>query len=343
LITSPSQSLLLSPPKFKALIYSDIAMRFLSVKVNFLLLACCLTSSLALAQGDGPRTYLLAPKGVTGLNIKWLNLDQNITPQNIFSPDASVGVNVFPVTLFHTFAIKGVYTQAYIMVNPGSVNATATNTPPVLPIPDGIKLTADGFSDGFAALRVGLKGAPGLRVSAFLEEKMRFSLFADVRYWYSGTYDSKKLLNLGSNRSTLQFSFPMAIPLNQNRGRATWIELSPSVELFTENTNPSRGTGAKTISQKPLYILESHLSHNFNKKFWSSVSLRYLQGGETEADGTADDNEIRILGAAVGFGYQMLPYLGLNADYGQILYGYNGAQSDMLRIALVVSYANMKK
>ncbi len=302
-----------------------------------------LTTFGSFAQGDGPHTYLLAPKGVTGLNIKWLNLHQNISPPNIFTPGASVKVNVFPVTFFHTFSIKGVYTQAYFMINPGTVTATATKVPPMLPIPEGAKLISDGFSDGFAGMRVGLKGAPGLSVSSFIEEKMRFSLFADVRYWYSGTYDSKKILNLGSNRSTVQVSFPMAIPLNQNRERATWLEFSPSVEFFADNTDPSRGNNAQTISQAPLYILESHLSHNFNKKFWSSVSLRYRQGGETEADGKADDNEMQILGAAVGIGYQILPFLGVNADYGQILYGYNGAESDMLRVALVVSYANLKK
>ncbi|MFM7766601.1 MAG: transporter [Bacteroidota bacterium] len=318
-------------------------MKIKPIKVYFLLFVCCCTYSLAIAQGDGPRTYLLAPKGVTGINIKWLNLDQNITPPNIFTPGASIQVNVYPVTLFHTFAIKGVYTQAYFMVNPGSVTATATNVSPVLPIPDGFKLSADGLSDGFAGLRVGLKGTPGMSVSTFLEEKMRFSMFADVRYWYSGTYDSKKLLNLGSNRSTLQFSFPMAIPLNKKRERATWLELSPAVEFFADNTDPSRGNNAQTISQTPLYMLESHLSHNFNKKFWSSVSLRYRQGGETEADGKPDDNEMRILGATVGLGYQVLPFLGLNADYGQILYGYNDAESNMLRVSMVVSYANMKK
>jgi hypothetical protein len=318
-------------------------MKINSIKVYFLLFVSCCTYSLAIAQGDGPRTYLLAPKGVTGINIKWLNLDQNITPPNIFTPGASVKVNVYPVTLFHTFAIKGVYTQAYFMVNPGAVTATATNVSPVLPIPDGFELSADGLSDGFAGLRVGLKGTPGMSVSTFLEEKMRFSMFADVRYWYSGTYDSKKILNLGSNRSTVQVSFPMAIPLNKKRERATWLELSPAVEFFADNTDPSRGNNAQTISQDPLYLLESHLSHNFNKKFWSSVSLRYRQGGETEADGKPDDNEMRILGAAVGLGYQVLPFLGLNADYGQILYGYNDAESNMLRVSMVVSYANMKK
>jgi hypothetical protein len=32
------------------------------------------------AQGDGPRSFLLSPKGVTDINAKWLSLSQNLIP-----------------------------------------------------------------------------------------------------------------------------------------------------------------------------------------------------------------------------------------------------------------------
>lgn len=298
---------------------------------------------MAYSQGDGPRSYLLAPKGVTGVNAKWLNLNQNFTPSNIFSPGASVNVNVFPTVLFHTFSIKGKYAQAYVMVNPGSAKATATNIPPVLPIPNNIQLSANGFSDGFVGFKLGLAGAPALSISQFLKEKMQFSLFADARFWYSGTYDSKKILNMGSNRSTIEFSLPMAIPLNKNREKATWLEVSPTVEFFTANNDPSRGNLAKKITQAPLYIIENHLTHNFNKKIWSSLTLRYRQGGTTTTDGKSDENETRILGVGAGLGFQPLPYLGITSDYGTVLKGYKDAKSNMFRVTVLFTYANMKK
>ena len=310
---------------------------------HILALLFLLSTLTAFSQGDGPHAYMLIPKGVTGVNEKWLDLNQNIMHPNIFTPGADVTVNIFPIALFHTFSLGGRYAQAYFMVNPGSVTATATNVPPVLPIPNGKTLSANGFSDGFAGFRVGLAGAPALNVSSFLKEKMQFSIFADARFWYSGTYDAKKLVNLGSNRSAFEFSLPMSIPLNKNRERATWLEVSPAIEFFTPNTNPSRGNFAKKITQAPMFLLENHLSHYFNKKLWASVSLRLSQGGTTSSDGTKDGNQTQILGTAAGLGYQPLPYLGINADYGTLIYGYNGAKSDMLRVAMTFTYANMKK
>ncbi|MBK9288724.1 MAG: hypothetical protein IPN38_13805 [Flavobacteriales bacterium] len=68
---------------------------------------------------------------------------------------------------------------------------------------------------------------------------MRFSLFGDVRYWYTGTYDSGKLFNLGTGRPTLQLSTPMAIPLNKNRAHATWLEVVPTLQIHAKNNDPS--------------------------------------------------------------------------------------------------------
>ena len=170
--------------------------RFSVVSLVFLLLI----QSVISAQGDGPRAYLLAPKGVWGVNIKWLNLDQNIATSNIFVPGADISADVFPVTLFHTFSFKNRFSQAYFMFNPGSATATATGIPPELPIPPGTSLDASGFSDGLLGFKRGLKGAPAISIADFAKSPMQFSLFADARIWYSGSYESSKLFNLGSNR-----------------------------------------------------------------------------------------------------------------------------------------------
>ncbi|MBP1665463.1 MAG: hypothetical protein H6Q23_323 [Bacteroidetes bacterium] len=305
--------------------------------------ALLLIQSCLYAQGDGPRAFLLAPKGVWGVNAKWLNLNQNILPANILVPGADISVDVFPITLFHTFSIKGRFSQAYFMFNPGTGTATATSVPPELPIPPGTSLNASGFADGLAGFKLGLIGAPAINVVDFAKSSMQFSLFADARVWYSGSYESSKLFNLGSNRITFQFSAPMAIPLNKNRAKATWLEVAPSIEFFTANSDPSRGNSAEEVKQAPLLIIENHLSRNFTPKLWVVANLRYQYGGETSADGVKDDNTMSILGAGFGGGYQVLPFLGLAADYGTILISGNSAKSDMFRLSIVFSYINMKK
>lgn len=51
-----------------------------------------LFTQLVFSQGDGTRSYMLAPRGVTGLNVKYINLKQNFTPSEIFVPGAEIKV-----------------------------------------------------------------------------------------------------------------------------------------------------------------------------------------------------------------------------------------------------------
>jgi hypothetical protein len=294
------------------------------------------------AQGDGSHSYLLSPKGITGVNAKWLSLDQNFIPAGTaMVPGAEIRVDVFPITIFHTFSLGGKIAQAYCMFNPGSAVARAKIGPPIGPIPV-YELSASGFSDGFIAFKIGLLGAPAIAARNFAQTPMQFSLFADLRYWYSGTYDANKLFNLGTNRNIVQIGFPMAIPLNRNRKTATWLEIAPALDIFTDNNDPARASSAKKLEQAPLFLLENHLSHNFNPKLWGTVNMRFQQGGQTAADGVKDGNSISAVGGGLGLGYQLLPPLSLSMDYGGALFGQQ-AKGSMFRISMVFAYANLKK
>jgi hypothetical protein len=165
-----------------------------------------------------------------------------------------------------------------------------------------------------------------------------------MKYWYSGTYDSKDLLNLGTNRSIFEFGIPMAIPFHKELTQnATWLEIMPSIQFYTDNNEPARSSSANKIEQKPLFIVESHLTHNLNKKLWVGADLRFQNGGETEADGIADDNSINIIGGGLNVGYQINAPLSVFAGYDTVLYGDNDARSDMFRVSLVFAYINLKK
>jgi hypothetical protein len=314
--------------------------------VFFILLFVSLSASFQslMAQGDGPRSFMLLPKGVTGVNVRWLGMNQNLNPTGtILIPESEVKINVFPITAFHTFSLAGRFAQVYLMVNPGNVTASAKKVPPVFPLPT-TSVSASGFSDGFVEFKMGLAGAPALSLSEFMKAPMRFSLFGDVRYWYSGSYDPSKAINLGTNRPTYQLGLPMSIPLNKNIEKPTWLEISPAIMIFGANNEPPRGTFAKKIEQAPVLSLESHLSHNFTKKFWVFGNVLYRLGGATTTDGTENDNKQNMIGGGLGAGYQFLPYLGAYADYGTILSGGpTNATSNMFRIAVSFTYADIKK
>jgi hypothetical protein len=312
-------------------------------KLSLVFLFVLVSSTSVFAQGDGPRSFILLPKGVWAINARWLSMNQNINPTGtILVPRAEIKVNVFPITLYHTFSLAGRFAQLSVMVNPGSVSGSALDVPPVIPLPTTTK-KASGLADGFVAFKVGLAGAPAVDVFSYMKKPMEFSLFADVRYWYSGSYDAGKVLNMGTNRPTYQLGLPMAIPLNNNLKRATWLEISPSVMLFGDNNNPPKGTRADKIEQSALLSLESHLSHNFTQNFWAFANLLYRLGGSTTSDGQEDDNKQNMLGGGLGVGYQFLPFLGAYADYGTILTGGpNNAKSNMFRIAVNFTYVNTK-
>jgi len=312
------------------------------MKRYFLVLISVLQfSGLLLAQGDGPRTFLLAPKGIWGINPKATFLNQNFLPSgDILIKDADINVNVVPTTFFHTFGIGGRFAQAMVMVNPGSANGTVAPGSPAIPAPE---LNASGFADGFVGFKLGLVGAPALSIAEFAKRTPAFSMNGYFRWWYSGTYDKTKPLNLGTNRSTFELGLPMAIPLSQNPKRATWLEVYPSVRLYTANNEPTIITRADKSQQEPLFLLENHLTHNFNPKFWVGADLRYQYGGALKLDDEEQDNKINILGGGVEAGYQILSFLSCNAGYGGIIVGDNDAHSSMFRLSVVFVYANMNK
>jgi len=177
----------------------------------------------------------------------------------------------------------------------------------------------------------------------FTNHTPAFSMTAYFRLWYSGSYNSSKPLNLGTNRFTFEFGFPLAIPFSENPKRETWLEIYPSLQIYTSNNDPTLITRADKSHQQPLLLLENHLTHNFTDKFWAGADLRYQYGGVLELDDVKQDNKINILGGGISAGYQLLPFLSGNASYGGILKGDNGARSEMFRVGVVFVYVNTKK
>jgi hypothetical protein len=310
-------------------------------KILFAIILTAMVSQGLRAQGDGPRTFLLAPKGIWGVNPKPTFLDQNFLPSgDILIKNADLHISVVPVTLFHTFGIGNRFAQLMVNLNPGSASGSVETPQPGLPAPH---VSASGFADGFVALKLGLIGAPALDILQFSKHKPAFSMNGYLRLWYSGTYDRKKPLNLGTHRTTFEFGLPMAIPFGGNPKRATWLEVFPSARFYTTNNSPTLVTQADNSHQLPLFLLENHLSHNFTDKFWAGVDLRFQYGGSLELDGVKQDNRINILGGGITAGYQIASFLSASANYGSILVGDNNARSNMLRISLLFVYANVKK
>jgi outer membrane protein OmpA-like peptidoglycan-associated protein len=294
------------------------------------------------AQGDGPRNILWGPIGVTALNAKWMSLNQNVTPTNIYVKDAEIRIDVFPLTLIHNFNLGGHFAQIMLNGTPGSASGRVVPDPPGVVSP---KVNASGWSDGFVGLKIGLVNQPALNVMEYAKHvHSTFSMMLYTRVWYPGTYDKSSPLNMGSNRMSFDFGLPMNIQLSRNPKRLTWWESYPALHFYAANNDPTVITQGNKLKQGMLFSFENHLSHNFSPKFWAGVTLRYQYGGAVKLDDVKNsETRINMLGTGATVGYQVLPILSLSAGYGFILAGDNGKQSNMLRIGAVLTYVNMKK
>ncbi|MDC9723368.1 MAG: hypothetical protein PSN34_11460 [Urechidicola sp.] len=292
-----------------------------------------------MAQGDGPRNLLWGPKGATAFIPKWMSLDQNITPGNVLITDTDIDINVFPLTLVHNINIGGKFAQVMLNAVPGNASGIITDTQGV-PIPNA---SASGFADGFIGLKYGLINTPSLNAIEFSQHQQKFSMYFYSRVWYSGTYDEKKPLNLGTNRFTFDFGPVMNLQFSKNSKRPTTLESYLGVHLYTANNSPSIGTFADKSQQLPSLVWENHFSHNFSNKLWGAATLRYQYGGALELDGINQDNKMNILGGGLTLGYQVMPLLAIHTSYGGIITGDNGAQSNMFRVVAMFTYVNLKK
>ena len=307
-------------------------------KAVYMLFLSLLLKSTICAQGDGPRSGLLAPTGVFGVATKYVNLSTNLSPATVLVKQADFNIQLFPISAFYTFKIKNQFAQVLGVITPANAKLALSGTAPG--IPD--QLNVNGIADGFIGFKLGMIGAPGLGLNEFAARAPTFSMFSYVRFWYSGRYASEEVLNLGSNRFTIQYSLPMAIPLSQNRARMTWLEFTPGIRFFTSNNDPQQLLQKNEAEQRPLFQFETHLSHNFSKKFWIAANLHYQLGGTTVLDGEKQDNQINMLGGSLSAGYKILPFLSASADYGRRIFGDNGVNSRMIRAGLVFTYAKIE-
>lgn len=294
-----------------------------------------LAPSGARAQGDGPRSQVPMPLGTNVLVPTWLDLSMNSDfSQSILLVDADVDAGIFLGIYLRSFSIAGRYAQIWVVPNWGELDAQ------VEVARDGggsitRSVSESGFGDPYFALKVGLVGAPGLKLPEFMKHKPTFQLYAYGGVFAPiGDYDSDRLLNLGTNRWALRLGLPMVVPLGNPKSQ-TYLEIHPGITLYDDNDDPTGGADLR--EQDPLLQVELHLSHNFTPKLWGSIGGRYRKGAETTTDGVADDNEQDVLGGEVTLGYAFTPHLGLQATYGEVLAENDGSKSDMLRLRM--SYA----
>src|SRR5262249_27146967 len=152
-----------------------------------------------------------------------------------------------------------------------------------------------------AGVAIGVTGTPALAPDAFAKHAQTLQVYGLLEVAPRlGKYDESKPLNPGTNRWTFRLGAPIVAPFG-NPKRPVWLEVVPSVTMFTANNAPFGPAERRT--QVPLWVLANTVSYNLTKPCWIALDLRGQLGGETTSDDVGDNNEIKTLALAGTIGY----------------------------------------
>jgi hypothetical protein len=232
----------------------------------------------ALARTLEPRAYNNAP---TGLNFLLAGY-QNSSGALLFDPaipitDAHADIDVGLLGYVHTFGIASRSAKIGLLLPYASLTASGKLS--------GEPRTRDteGLADPSFYFTYNLIGAPALSLEDFSSYQQdtiigfTFKLTAPL-----GVYDSSKLINIGTNRWSLEPGFGISQAIQE------WtLEASVAAVFYTDNEDFDNG---KTRQQDAIYSTQLHVTYNFPHNIWAAVSATYFTGGRTTIEGVSNND-----------------------------------------------------
>jgi Putative MetA-pathway of phenol degradation len=244
--------------------------------------------------------------GIPGSGIGWLRarLFTSVTPEDGQDVTSSIRSNVI--------AQSGVVTRT--MDFWGRTGGMSVVLPYVYlnASSDEFRASNNGLSNLGFLFQVNIFGGPALtkeQFGSFVPQTFAsFHLFVGTPV---GTYDPTDPLSPSSNRWT--FVPTVNYSYTPDKGW-TWLETYLSTRVFTTNADYRVG-GASSLTQKPLVVLEGHVSRNLIPSLWASIDTYYDVGGETSIDGVEQRNAADTLRLGVGIGWRIWSGGDLTVNY----------------------------
>jgi hypothetical protein len=290
--------------------------------------------SVSHAQMDGPRAYLLTPKGTHAAVLANAFVSANQAPNdNIVVPSSEIKSFVSVPLYAHPLTIAGNVASIFV-------------TQPVGTLTGDVNINGQTFSNSSSGLgdtafgfMVGLVGMPALPVEKYLTYNPGFSLsVVGAASAPTGAYDSADIFNLGQNRWLFRASLPMSYSIGESFAdpKLTTFELVPAVTFFTANNDPY---GAQKQTQKPLFQLEAHVTRNLSSKVWIAADAGYTYGAEGSTNGLSDNNTRMNfnLGGTLGVSLSQSVQLQLSYAHSVVSNDY-GMKGQGVRLMLVAAF-----
>ena len=234
--------------------------------------------SKAYTQTLEPRAYANAPTGLNFLLVGY----QNSKGALLFDPavpitDASADVDMLLLGYVHTLDVAGKSAKDGVLLPYASVFASGKVSG------DFRTRDTDGAADPTLFFAINFFGAPALSLEKFKGYQqdtivgLTFKLTAPL-----GVYDSDKLINIGTNRWSIQPGFG----ISQALGKWT-LEASAAAAFYTDNNDFDNG---KTRQQDAIYSTQVHVTYTFPRNIWAAISATYFTGGRTTIDGVSNSD-----------------------------------------------------
>lgn len=289
----------------------------------------------ARAQGDGARTYQLAPADTHLLTVFGIfDRSNQTTEDGIVFRGQTFDLNQVILRYAHPISIYGSAANVFGLLPIGEVTGAIHG--------DGLVLqgrTSSGIGDITIGGWFGLIGSPSLAPEEFATYKPGFSFaFLPKITASTGDYSSSRIVNFGANRWAFKLGFPIAYALGETLldPELTTLEILPSVAFFTPNNDPFN---ANKVQQAPLYTVEAHITRNLNRVFWISVDGFYTHGGATTIDGIDNRNPEVSLGLGGTLGVTVSSNFFLKFTYGQIVArNSNGLEGRAIRLVAATAF-----
>jgi len=230
------------------------------------------------AQTLEPRAYANAPVGMNFLLVGY----QNSTGALLFDPaipitDANADIDMGFLAYVRTLDVAGKSAKAGVILPYASLYANGYL--------DGDFRTreTDGIADPALYFSMNFYGAPAVSLKDFKGYQQDTIIGFTLKLVPPlGVYESDKLINIGTNRWTLE----PGLGISKALGKWT-LEASVAADIYTDNTDFDNG---KTREQDNIYSTQFHVIYSFPRNIWAAVSATYYTGGRTTIEGVSNDD-----------------------------------------------------
>jgi hypothetical protein len=263
-----------------------------------------------MAQGDGARFYWKGLMGTNAVPVIYNSMGGNanpLDPSHSVVPGSNFSASMSMAGFAKFFPVGKRSAMLSVIVPMGRITGEATF--------DGrdFSATSRGFGDPMVQFSMNLIGPKAImNIPDMLRYEPKFSV--DLMGSLAvplGNYDNTVPINIGQNRWYGRIGAPIVWQLGSwIPGKRTTLEFVPAVWLFSDNTD----FVGKTMSTKPMFQFEAHLTRDFMERFWGSLDLISMSGGVATIDGV-EGNPLSNIGLGGTVGYQINENLQLNLSY----------------------------